>query len=361
MDYLEDQIAAPPDRDCEDAGRERTRELKSYVIDTNGRLAPHGRSNGTAWEIDGTGVDEIKILRVRRDGAPPAEFFADVSDKRFFMLHTSTESGDAKAAVDGLVELRPPSFDRMWLPHVLLDAIAKEGGNTFQGFGVRFAGWFADDGGAGAAPLEDLNLTVNGSMARNIEGYLKDNEHLQDAIAYRKIRVMRGEVRDAHDYVHDDVYDDGYFVVKRGKSVQDHVDLVRASTSRYARTIEAVERCRLGVYPVDGKWIYRGEPLGFIFHRAIPDVEQLVRRLFNTTGPFRLWGLVSEVEPGYYSVAAVDMHTGDPLNFEIADNMMRVYLNKHGSGSTIMRLLCNLQARFGAGVRCRQVDEAACD
>lgn len=29
-----------------------------------------------------------------------------------------------------------------------------------------------------------------------------------------------------------------------------------------------------------------------------------------------------------YSVVAVDMHTGDPVDFEIADNMMRVYLGK---------------------------------
>lgn len=361
MDYLEDQIASPPGEDREDSGRGWPRELGSYVIETNGRTVPHGGSNGTAWEIDGTGVNEIKILRVRRDAAPPAEFFADVSDRRFFILHTCNSSRDAKAAVDGLVELRPPSFDRMWLPHAMLDAIAKDGGNTFQGFGVHFTDGFADDGSASTHPLEDLNLTVNGSMARNIEGYLKDNYHLQDTIAYRKIRVMRGEAQDAYDYVHDDVYDDGYFVIKRGMSIQDHVNLVRVSKNRYARTIEAIERCRLGVYPIDGKWIYQGEPLSFVFDKKIPDVQQFVHRLFDSDKPFQLWGIKSEVEAGYYSVAAVDLHTGDPLDFEIADNMMRVYLNKHGSGNTIMRLLCNLQARFGTGVRCRQVEEAARD
>ena len=361
MDYLEDQIASPPGEDRGDSGRGGPRELGSYVIETNGRTVQHGEPSGTAWEIDGTGVDEIKILRVRRDGAPAVEFFADISDKRFFILHTCNSSRDAKAAVDGLVELRPPSFDRMWLPHVMLDAIAKEEGNTFQGFGVHFTGGFADDDGAHAPPLEDLNLTVNGTMARDIEGYLRDNDYLRDAIAYSKIRVIRGEARDARDYVHDDICDDGYFVVKRGKSIQDHVDLVRASKNRYARTVEAIERCRLGVYPIDGKWICQGEPLSFLFDKKIPDVQQFVHRLFDSDKPFQLWGIQSEVEAGYYSVAAVDLHTGDPLNFEIADNMMRVYLNKHGSGNTIMRLLRNLQARFGAGVRCRQVDEAVGD
>ena len=49
------------------------------------------------------------------------------------------------------------------------------------------------------------------------------------------------------------------------------------------------------------------------------------------------------------------------MNFEVADDMMRVYLNKHGCGNTVMRLLCNLQARFGTGIRCRQVEEAVGD
>lgn len=133
MDYLEDQISAPPDGGRVDSGQERPREVRSYVIEASGGLAPHGGSNGTAWEIDGTGVDGIKMLRVHRDGATAAEFFADVSDRRFFILHAPGGSRGAKAAVDGLVELRPPFFDRMWLPHVTLDAIAKEGGQHAPG------------------------------------------------------------------------------------------------------------------------------------------------------------------------------------------------------------------------------------
>ena len=67
-DYLEGQITAPAGGDGEISGNGRPRELKSYVIEANGGLASSGGANGTAWEIDGTGVDEIKILRVRRNG-----------------------------------------------------------------------------------------------------------------------------------------------------------------------------------------------------------------------------------------------------------------------------------------------------
>ena len=360
VDYLEDQIAAPTDNGGEPSGQGRPRELKSYVVETDGSLALRGGTGGTTWEVDGTGVEGIKIFRVRREGRA-AEFFADMGDRRFLTLHTNSESREAKAAIDGITGLHPPAFDRMWLPHCMLDAVAKDENNKFQGFGVRFADGFGSDTGDGTLPLEDLDLTLNGSLARNIEEYLKGNGHLESAIAYRKVRVMRGEGTDPSSYVHDDIYDEGYFAIKRGKSVQDHINLVRASKDRYARAVDEIEKCRLGVCRTGGKWRFGGEPLNFEFRKKIPDVGQFVRALFDSAKPFRLWGLEAEVEKGYYSVAGVDLHTGDPVNFEVADDMMRVYLSKHGCGNTVMRLLCNLQARFGTGIRCRQVEEAVGD
>ena len=142
--------------------------------------------------------------------------------------------------------------------------------------------------------------------------------------------------------------------------MRDHVDLVRLSKDRYARAIERIEGCRLGMHRAGGKWQFRGEPLNFEIRRKIPDVWPFVRSIFNSGKPFRLCGLEKEVDRGYYSVAAVDLHTSDAMDFEISDSMMRVYLNKHGRGNTVMRLLCNLQARFGTNMRCRQVEEAAC-
>ena len=58
-------------------------------------------------------------------------------------------------------------------------------------------------------------------------------------------------------------------------------------------------------------------------------------------------------------MAGMDIHTGDLMNFEIAPEMMRVYLYHVSRGSTVMRLLCNLQDIFGATVRCRKVEELA--
>lgn len=75
MDYLEDQISAPAGGDGGMQGRGRPRGLRSYVVEARGGLAPSGGEGGTAWEMDGTGIGEIKILRVHGSGGggwPPS-------------------------------------------------------------------------------------------------------------------------------------------------------------------------------------------------------------------------------------------------------------------------------------------------
>ena len=168
---------------------------------------------------------------------------------------------------------------------------------------------------------------------------------------------MRGEENDPSEYVHDDIDKEGYFAVKRGKSVQDHFHLVDTAKDLYAGTINGIEECRLGSSRQNGKWVIAGEPLHFEFNEPLQDTRRFIARLFDSTKPFRLWGLESEIDDGYYNVAGIDLHTGDSINFEIADDMMRVYLSEGSCGNTVMRLLCNLQDRFGTRIRCRQVDD----
>ena len=77
--------------------------------------------------------------------------------------------------------------------------------------------------------------------------------------------------------------------------------------------------------------------------------------MFNSTEPFRLWGLKSKIHDGYFKITAVDLHAGTPINFEIADNLMRAYLFKGNCGNTILRLLANLQIHYDSRVACKQI------
>lgn len=354
MDHLESLITTPNDGNAEPAGQGRLRGLKACVVETDDTMAARYRSDGLAWDMSDTGVKDLKILRVCL-GGKRHEFFADVSDRRFMVLHTGGRADEAKKAVNAITKVRPPALDRTWMSHEVLDAVAKEG-NALRGFGSDYGGR-AGGGGTGGR-RKALRVDAGGHLARHLGDLARSDERLKSAIAYRTVRVMRGGDGGDLGHVQDDVHSEGYLVIKEGRSVQDHPSLVDASKELYSKAVGRIEECRPGAAESGGGMLAGVSPLNLEFSEKVPDVPQLVRGMFNSARPFRLWGLDSEIEEGYYSVAGVDLHTGDPVNFEIDDGMMRVYLSKKSRGSTAMRLLCNLQAVFGMAVRCRQVEQA---
>ena len=109
----------------------------------------------------------------------------------------------------------------------------------------------------------------------------------------------------------------------------------------------------------DGELDIVGRPVHIRLCDPLRDIGAFVNRLFDSTRPLRLWGLESEVEEGYYNVAGMDIHTASPMNFEIAADMMRIYLSGESFGGAVMRLLCNLQDIFGTAARCRLVEDLA--
>lgn len=102
-----------------------------------------------------------------------------------------------------------------------------------------------------------------------------------------------------------------------------------------------------------------GNPFEFIFPNKIKDLDTLITEVFSATEPFQLWGLRQGISEGYFKVLAVDLHAGSSVDFEIRDDMMRVYLFDQSCGNVILRLLANLQARFDADTVCPMVEEIA--
>lgn len=354
---LESWISPPKRENDEDLGG-RLRELKSYVLETNGGCKKEGTDGGMVWSVTDTGVNKLKILQVRCDGVV-YEAFMDTSDSRFYVLHTNERSEIATKIVDMFTDGWSHSFDRTWMYHGILKAIAKKTGNSFKGFGARYSDELrrkADEDGT-TSEIEDINLTINGSMAHKIEQIMHNAEGLEDTIAYNKLRIMRGEGSNPDEYASDDVTNTGYFAMKHGKSVLDHLDLVKISKDVYSNTVIGIEGHRLGTRQVDGRHIIKGKTLDFIFKKPIPDLRLFISRVFGSSRPFNLWGLESELEDGYFDVLGIDLHTGDSMNFEIAKDFMRVYLSEGSCGNSVLRLLTNLQMYYGRGVICERVDQ----
>ena len=351
MDHLEDAIS-PPKGDEEPRGRPR--ELKAYMLESDGGFPSRFRSDNITGEVQSTGLDGIKILRMFQDETVH-EFFLDTSDPRFFVLHTNERSDHVGPMVRALTKDRRYTFDNAWFYSDMLYNFTKKEGNIFNGFGIKYNSYtFLSDGNDRNTDIDDLRIIMNGSLAHRVFDMVGGEPDIKKTMAFNKVRIRRGQESSSNS-IHDDVTYDGYFSVKRGKSVQDHLHLVDICRNEYSKTLKHIEDSSIGIKAVEGRTLVEGKSFDFEFGNYIEDLDLFIDRMFNSAEPFKLWGLKSKIHDGYFKIAAVDLHAGAPINFDIANNLIRAYLFKGNCGNTILRLLANLQIHYDSGTVCKQV------
>ena len=354
MNAMEDMIAYSQNEDGEYSPEGRLRELKTYVLECHGDFPRRFETGGMRCEVGDTGLDPVKILRVR-EGGEATEFFLNMEDRRFLLLHTNGRSEDTDRIVGALTGDGSHTFDNVWLHSAMLKRLADVPGNSLRGFGVSYSGRFLMAGEGGDADAGGLNLSVVGPLAEELQSAVEARPRIKRAAAHSSVRIKRGLGDDPYDFVQDDVHSTGRFTVKRGKSVQDHLQLIDACREEYAETIAGVEMRRIGMGETEGKMIAEGGQFDFKFSHSIDDLDTFIDRMFSATAPFRMWGLKSPIHEGYFGVIAADLHAGTRMHFDIARDLMRVYLYKRGCGNTVLRLLTNLQLHYDAGTTCRQI------
>lgn len=301
----------------------------------------------------------MKILQAGMDGNIH-EFFLDVSDKRFFVLHTNGKSEDTNRVVEALTKDRHHTFDNVWFYSDMLKWFANKPGNSFNGFGVSYSDKFLRITEGTDFDIEDLNMSINGSLAEEMQQLVMANSNIKRTMAYNKVRIRRGSTRSLADSVQDDIHNTGYFAVKRGKSVQDHLQLVDICREKYSEVIDQVENYRIGIKEIEGRTLMEGKSFDFEFPSPIENLNAFVEKMFNSTTPFKLWGLQSKIHDDYFKILAVDLHTGNPIDFEIAHDMMRAYLFKGNCGNTVLRLFTNLQIHYDSSITCPEMKQIAC-
>lgn len=157
---LEDWLS-PPRRKGDDYAGRQPRDLKSYVLETNGGPEREGSAGGMKWRVEDTGASKLKILRVEHGGGA-RELFMDAADDRFYILHTNERLETATKIADMLADGESCSFDRMWMHHAMLEAIVKKAGNSFGGFGVKYSDELRRRAGEdrSKSAIEDLSITA---------------------------------------------------------------------------------------------------------------------------------------------------------------------------------------------------------
>lgn len=348
MDKLYSMNNPPKSRRTGEPTRGRFTELKTYILECN-EVFQTGGGDRFSWEVDDTGVDKIKILSVRRNGATPAlQFYMDMEDRRFLLLHTDELAEKANDAVEGLVGEHRHKFDHTWFHSGLLKKWARSLGGGFSGYAINY-------GGVLAGKDDTLKMEVSGTNAKRLYDALPVLKDTSRLLSHEAIEMRKGPKKPADAFVEERIANTGYFSIKHGKSIENHLDIVMNCKKEYGEMITNVEKCRMGAPSQNEHVAFEGRPLA-ITYPEVNNLAQFIDTMFNAKKPFKLWGIKILRKEGQYSVPAVDLHEGSAINFEITSRMMRIYLEKGSCGNTILRLLTNLQTHYSAQTECSDLE-----
>lgn len=362
MDTLHDLITSPRQEVSESGDlRGRPPLLKTYIIESNSELSSHFQFDSIKADIDNTGIDNIKILTmtetIGKYNGTTSQFYLDLSDKRFLVLHTHDLAEDTHSFVKRLKQSMDYEFDSAWLSTSMLKSISKKTGNRDYGVEVDYENIFQqnddDDDLENIAPKDDLRLHISGTVYDRVLKLIRTDDLVEQTMGYEKITIGRGTKSRG---VLDDLTYDGRFSLIRGKSIDDHMVLVDTVKEDYAQQMLEIEKNRIFGSTCDGIHTVEGMAFEFEFNRSVDDWDKYINRIFNAKEPFRIWGIKNKINDGFYTVLAVDLHTGHPVDVEIADNLMRVYLPKGTCGNVVLRLFVNLQRFFDSKIRCPQLN-----
>ncbi|MDD9813578.1 MAG: hypothetical protein OXU37_04845 [Thaumarchaeota archaeon] len=348
MDALYDLNLPPKNRKPGKDSRGCFTVLKTYILERNGAFVA-GSGKRVSWDIRNTGVDDIKILNVwlaARSGQ--ARFYMDTKDRRFLLLHTDDLAEDANDAIGALVEDGGHKLDHAWFHSSLMERWIGRLNGEFDGYAIGHGGLLRE------RPTT-LKMEVSGTEARRVYRSIAGNKDSGGIMSHEAIEVSRGSRKSLDAHVGERISNTGYFSIKRGWSIEDHLHIVGGCKDEYAGMVGRVERFRMGETLRGGSWTYGGGPIEITYPK-VRKLERFVDAMFSATWPFRLWGIKVRREDDYYSVPAVDLHEGSPIDFEITPTFMRVYTRRGSCGNTILRLLTNLQSQYSASTRCEELE-----
>lgn len=325
--------------------RGRPRLLKTYIMETNRDLPEQISGFGIQVHKEKTTLPEINILTLEYANRR-ARFYVDTTDRRFWLLHTSALSKNARFLFDRLVYSPKASFDKVWLPMQMIKKIANLPRNSFRGFGLKYLDYF-DLNRELEQPVAELKMRVSGASSLSAFNALKSETKIENSLAYSMVRVKRG---DPKNYVINEVGYEGRFSAIGGSSIDDYLSLIENTSKIYRNTIELIESNSLGIKKVENRTLIEGQAFDLILKREIEDVRLFADILTTSKKPFRLWGLKNKITKDYFQVFGVDLHTGDAINLEISDHLIRIYLPKGSCGNTVLRLYTNLQHYFDSNI-----------
>ncbi len=189
MDTLSEMITPPKSEEREGGEmRGRPTELKSYLLESNSPLSRDFQFDEISANISDTGVESIKVLTLNRKDSV-VQFYLDLSDERFLLLHTNHHSDDTHYLVRRLIQSDKNEFDSAWLSTNMLKDIAGRTGNRDEGYRVDYEDIFQPVGEENIIPKNDVRLDISGTLSKNFLKVIKQDEMVQRTMGYERIRI----------------------------------------------------------------------------------------------------------------------------------------------------------------------------
>jgi hypothetical protein len=273
-------------------------------------------------------------------------YYIDISDSRFWIMHTLALSLRADKLRNDFVKVSP-FLDKAWLPSQMLEKVASFG--LFKGFGAIHDETPFLKEGAEETDVETMHLRLWGGSAAAVLEALRKSGVFPHSLALSSVRLKHWLPRLEDEAVIDNFTFDGK-VTALGKSFVSHIDLVARLHDTYAQTVRSIERdLSIRFVAQDSGLTLQGHPVIISLARELPNITEFIRRVFSSALPFRLWG-ITEIENDLFArVYAVDLHMGHKLTFEIARDFIRIYLPPSACANTIARFYANIQQYYDSG------------
>lgn len=277
-------------------------------------------------------------------------FYIDASNPRFWLVHTAAKSTEVDPLVHKLI-LNTDEFDSIWLPIQLLSRIASLG--ILRGLGLDYDRRAVPDVDfeQDAAPVEFLKMQLWGNRSNDVLRVLSSRDAFPNATTLSKVKVKYFLDERDNAFCIADIKFDGK-ITGRGTSYQSYIGLVTNLYRDYARRIQDFEeRFTISVEaPRENEFRFAGEPLNFVFNQPLDNIKTFCERVFSGSEPFRLMGSPVATGEQSFRVAAIDLHVGSRVNFEIFPTLIRVYLTPGSCGNSLARIYTNLQHYYNSRV-----------
>jgi hypothetical protein len=288
--------------------------------------------------------DLMVKLTLAESGGGSIGMLVDVSNPRFWLSHTLDPARRTDRLLSQLID-GTSLFDRAWLSIDLLYYAADLG--ELRGLRLDYDArelFSSTEEAEDELEVGHLKVDFRGPDPGRLVDIFENEASFSRLATLDKV-IVRSEGASNADFAISDVKFNGKLTT-RGTSRAPYEAMIGELRNHYAQRIKGIEEALQLTIATDGAAL----PVTLRFEQPFGDAAELCKRLFRAARPFRLWGTPVPIGDDIFSVAAIDLHVGNPIDFEVGPDWMRAYVHKGGCGNTILRLITNFQHHIDARV-----------